>query len=329
MQETNGTTATAEAVSTPATEPKAEIKKKSAPKAVKPRAEPKFVRFDTAKEDLKRLKLAKDEEDPYFDARQNLEVSEGLTQSMADEDEPAVIKVVEDGSDYKVWDGRNRVRAAPEANRLRRKAGKPPIVFHLAVVDPPANGEPSEIIKGTMRANIRQDSPPCVLAQDISRALAADVTEEWLCATLGMTSAKLHQYIALLDLPKAVQKHVDENTISIAAALALTKLDLKDVELAAEKLVAAAKVGKRVSAAQVANPNHDSKVATKKEIRQYVLDLQSDPLPGKNGKALTQAFVMGVEICLGFRSTKQATAALIRIAKGEDIKINYSPYQTE
>lgn len=328
---TNGTTVPEETVQAQAPhEPKAEKKAKKVKIAIDKAKEAKYLRFDTATEDVKKLVVAKDEDDPFWDARLNLDIDEGLVESMADESEPATIKVVEqaDGT-YKVWDGRSRVRALPDANRLRKKAGKAPIVLTLAVCEP-VSDEPGEIIKGSIRANIRVDSPPTVLAMDVSRALAADVAEDWLCRHLKMTSGKLHEYLALLDLPKSIQKHVDDGTISIKAALALTKLDEKEVEAAAEKLAQAAKVGKKVTTGDVVKKSDaDEKVATKKEIRQYVLDIQSDPFAGKHGQAVVKGMILMAEVCLGFRSIKQATAAGARAARGEEVKLDLKQFQSD
>lgn len=288
----------------------------------------KTFHLDTGDEaQFKEFHLAKSEEDPYWDHRQTLDVPAAIVQSLVDEEEPSLIKVVAEGDGYKVWDGRTRLRAVPEANRQRKKLGKKPLRFIIAVTDPPE--EVSEVIKGSIRSNIRMEDPPTVLAMHVSRALAADVTEEWLCKTLDMNAKKLHEYLALLDLPKKVQAHVDDGTISIAAALALTRLDEKDVEAAAEKLAAAAKVGKRVSAADVAPKKGDDKVATKKEIKQFALDLDSDPFAGKHGEAVTKAIILGIELCMGLRSIPQAIAAANRIAKGEALKIDFKQFQTD
>lgn len=315
----------------PANEPAVERVQHKAKKAKaeKPVTERVYKTFhlDTGDEtQFKQFHLAKSEEDPYWDHRQTLDVPVSVIQSLVDEVEPSLIKVVKDGDEYKVWDGRTRLRAVPEANRQRKKLGKKPVHFIVAVTDPPE--EISDVIKGSIRSNIRMEDPPTVLAMHISRALAADVTEEWLCKTLDMPSKKLHEYLALLDLPKKVQAHVDDGTISIAAALALTKLDEKDVEAAAEKLAAAAKVGKRVSAAAVA-PKTGEVVATKKEIKQFALNLEGDPFAGKHGSEVSKALVLGIELCMGMRSIPQTTAAATRLAKGDDVKINFKQFQTD
>ena len=315
----------------PANAPAVEQAPKKAVKAKKQEARqaaPEFVAFDTGKEDLKRLILAKDESDPYWDARQNLDVDDGVVASMAESEEPATIKVVKEGDDYRVWDGRNRVRAVPEANRLRKKAGKHPIVLTLAVVE--ATDDPGEIIKGSMRANIRVDSPPTVLAADISRALAADVDEEWLCRHLKMTAQKLHGMLALLDLPKSVQKHVDDATISITAALGLTKLDESKVEAAAAALAAAAKVGAKVTSKDIARvAGNEEKVASKKEIKQWALNMQSWKLAGKHGEQVRDALILAIEVCMGMRSIDQATAAADRLSKGEKVKLDFKQFQQD
>lgn len=314
----------------PVTEtPKAETEDK--PKKKKQTVnEPKIIRLDTGKH-LSRLLLPEGPEDPHWDPRMELEVPEALIESMASEDLPTTIQVVEVREDqYRIVDGRTRVRAVPEANKLRKKRGLPPVVLTLAVVDAPEDDR--VILMRGLRSNVRMDSPPTVLAQEISRWLDADISEEEICKSLHIDLKRLHGLVSLLNLPKSVQKLVDSGTVSLTAALNLTKLDAGKVEDAAQKLAHAAKIGQKVTSETVkkvsgADPN--KRPATAKEKKQFILDLQSGKLAGKHGEAVAWAAIVAMEMALGTRSKDDTIEALDTLAKGGKVKVNVKQYQMD
>lgn len=292
----------------------------------------RFVRLDTGK-DYDKLVLPKDASDPRWQDRLNLPVPEGLISSMVESDDPETVEVVEHKGKYLINNGRTRVRALPEVNKRRKKMGKAPFVLTLAVVpeaSDDAEGAQSLLLR-SMRANVRMDSPPTILAREVQRALSVDVPEEQICALLGVKGPRLHEYLALLDLPEKVQKRVDDGTISLTAALGLVKLDAAQVEAAAAALEAAARMGKKVTAKDIAKVagTQDEKVATKGKIKQYLLDSQSWQLAGKHGDAVRDAMAATFEVALGTRSLESLTAALDRLAKGEAVRIDYKAFQTD
>jgi len=262
--------------------------------------------------------LPKDESDPRWQDRLTLEVPEGLIASMVESDDPEVVEVVEHEGKYLINNGRTRVRALPEVNKRRKKMGKPAFVLTLAVV--PEASDDTEgaqaILLRSMRANVRMDSPPTILAREVQRALSVDVPEEQICALLGVKGPRLHEYLALLDLPEKVQKRVDDGTISLTAALGLVKLDAAQVEAAAAALEAAAHMGRKVTAKDIAKVagTQGEKVATKGQIKQLGLDAQSWKLAGKHGDAVAQTICAMVEVFVGTRSIDSLVAAADRLA---------------
>lgn len=292
------------------------------------------VLCDASDANWKRLRAAlpKDENSPGWDARMNLDVPEGLIEVLGDGDtakrlEHEPITIVEEGENWIFQNGRTRVRAVDEANKLRKRNKQPPVSFTLVILPP--SDEISTDAKVRIAANIRLDSPPTTMANDIALALSQDVPEEWICKTMGIDMKKMQAYLALLDLPDKVQKLVDSGALTLKAALELTKLDESKVEAAAERAAAAAKVGQRVTAKDIAPSKPGETVATKKEIKQFVLDLQSAGMEGKHADAVVAAFIAGVEICLGFASKNQTASRLHRAAKGETVKYEYGKYQKE
>lgn len=333
--ETNQTTPD-ESNTTPAQDaaPKPEGKKtKRAAKAVlEIKTESKPARLVQNFTDYDKLKLPKDESDPHWDPRMEMEVPEGLINAMVEDNETVSVLNVEEGPNdtYLFQDGRTRFRALPEVNKQRKKAGKAPFAFTLAVFPPTEDsieGAKSILLRG-MRANVRMDDPPTVFSLQCQRWLSADISEQEICATQGITAPTLHAYLGLLDLPKGVQKMVDDGTISRSAALALTKLDEGKVQAAADAMAAAVKAGQKVTAKDIARvAGADDKVATAKQKKQWILDLQSCKFAGKHGSVVNFAAIVAMEVAMGTRSIDQAMAALDRLGKGEGIKIDFKQYQ--
>lgn len=318
-----------------------EVTEVKAPKAKKTKAKKTEVQAKTESKpasiienftDYDKLKLPKDDSDPHWDPRMEMDVPEGLIQAMVDDNTLVSILNVEEGPDgtYLFQDGRTRFRALPEVNKLRKKAGKEPFAFTLAVhaaSEDSIEGAKNVLLRG-MRANVRMDDPPTVFAAQCQRWLSADIGEQEICATQGISAPTLHAYLGLLDLPKGVQKLVDDGVISRTAALALTKLDEGKVQAAADAMAAAARAGQKVTAKDIARVAGASEtVATAKQKKQWILDLQSCKFAGKHGAVVNFAAIVALEVAMGTRSIDQAMAALDRLGKGDGIKIDFKQYQ--
>jgi hypothetical protein len=327
--------------------PVPEAPKEHKPKAKKVKHASKLAKqeqdleIDTGKE-YDTISLPENENDPHWDPKMKLPVPQGLIDGLAEfgwDRSMRLAAVTDHKGNLKIVHGRTRWRAIPRANAIRKKAGLPPIVAYVTVVD---EQDDIEGVVRDMRRNVRlnrhvQDIDPMTLAESIVRALSAGIEEKQVANDHAVTVNELHGYLLLTDddkCPPVVQELVREGKLPFSAALELArsaeKMTKADVTHAAEQIAKMASGGLRVTTDRVkkAAGSHDEKVATKKEIKQWLLNIQSDKPNGKHGEQVAMAAIIGIEVCLGTRSIPSAESALEKLAHGSNVKIDFKQYQS-
>ncbi len=279
------------------------------------------------KEQVKRVVLVTDENDPLWDPKMRLPIPKTIIDDFEQGwwDPSMPLKLYPDG---RISQGRTKWRAA-------LKVGLDKLEIPFVVVDD--GGDEILAMRRGVRLNEHvQHIDPMTRAESILRALSADVSEKEVAEDHGISVNDLHGYLLITDeskCPPSVQEMLREGTISFAAALELAKradkMTAGQIKDAAEQMAKAAAGGVKVTAAQVkgAAGAADEKVATKKEIKQFLLDAQSDHFAGKYGEATTWALIVGLEVGLGTRSIAGAKQVLAHIAKGKFPKIDFKQYQ--
>jgi hypothetical protein len=345
MSETKIEELVAPTESEPAAEQEVQKPEAKKPKAKKPKAEisqaGEYLVIDTGKE-YDDFEIPKDSTDIYFDNRLDKPVTKERVHSLANDgwlpDEHITVKVSADGVKH-VSHGQTRWRATPAANALRKKAGLPPLQIRAWVTQEDANQDPETLMREglfhAMKKNHNLDaSDPMTVARNLLQLLSGGMTEKELCEGIqGMTLDKLHGYHVLFGLDESVQELVAQGDISFAAAVELARKAADMTPAAqrefAEQIVKMAQGGVRVTTAKVkAATGEENKVATKKDKKQLILDLQSLLHEGtKQAKLCTMASIIALEVDLGTRTVKSYWSAKAKLDKGEDLKIDFTQYQ--
>jgi len=177
------------------------------------------------------LVLVDDKDHPLYDPRINLPLDENLVKNIMFNGviEPIVITKV--GVQALVVDGRQRVRAAREANKRFEKEGKEQLRITCVL----RKGIESDLFGVSVSANEhRQDDTPMGRAQKCARYLAMGRTEAEAAVTFGVTIQCVKNWQRLLDCSTGVRKAVEEGIISASAASELADLahDEQDASLA-------------------------------------------------------------------------------------------------
>lgn len=188
------------------------------------------------------LVLVTDEKHPLFDERVNLPVDEALVANMkfAPDGVPqGVIKPVvgrrntETGK-VEIVDGRQRVKAAREANKSLKKQG-------LELIRVPVllqRGQDHKLMGLLISANhYHHDETPMGRAKKAQRYIDLGRDEEEVAVLLGVSPATVKNMLRLLDAPAAVRAAVDADKISASDGYKLSRLEPTEAREKLKELV--------------------------------------------------------------------------------------------
>lgn len=197
--------------------------------------------FDAARQTIflfppEELVLVDDPAHPLYQGRVHLPVSEQLVRSMLVKGFRSVIIVRRDGDKGLVVDGRQRVKAACEANRRLVAEGKEPLRVRAYL----ERGDDADLFGVMVLSNKgRQDDDPMAEAQELKRFLDMGRSEEEAAAIFCVPTSRVRQMMTLFDLAPKVQKAVSDGKVSISAAAKMAKLDSADQVERLDELLAA------------------------------------------------------------------------------------------
>lgn len=223
------------------------------------------------------LVIVMDEKSPLYDERVHLPVNEALVANMLfDPDgvpqgvlEPiTVIRNPESGK-IEVVVGRQRVKAAREANKRLRKQGLEPIRVPAMI----QRANPYRAMGILISENEhRQDDTPLGKAKKAQRYLDLGRDESEIATLFGISKASVKNLLALLDAPAAVRNAVDSGKITASDGYRLAKLDPSEAkEKVAELIEKAPRTpGKKRSknaekAREIVNGHSNGKISVKAE----------------------------------------------------------------
>jgi ParB family chromosome partitioning protein len=177
------------------------------------------------------LVLVTDEKHPLFDERVHLPVSESLVMNMLyapDGKTPQgvlePITVVRDPETGKVEVavGRQRVKAAREANKRLKKQGAE--LLRVPAMIARANAHRGMAMLISENEN-RQDDTPLGRARKAQRFIELGHTEEEIAVLFGVSKASIKNLLSLLDAPAAVRNAVEAGQITASEGYKLSKLE--------------------------------------------------------------------------------------------------------
>ncbi len=176
------------------------------------------------------LVIVTDEKSPLYDERADLPLDENLVLNMMFAPdgvpqgvlEPTLVARNAETGKVEVIDGRQRVKAAREANKRLKKQGLEPIRVPGMVQR--ANGH--RAMGMLMSANEhRQNDTPIGRAKKAQRYLELGRDEAEVAVLLGISKASVKNLLSLLDAPAAVRNAVEAGKITTSDGYKLSKLE--------------------------------------------------------------------------------------------------------
>jgi ParB family chromosome partitioning protein len=259
--------------------------------------------------DPEELILVLDEQDPLYDPRVHLPLDEALVLNVMVNGviEPVIITV----NTPKVIIGRQRVKAAREANKRLAAEGKETIRI-------PAlrrRGEDSDLYGVLITENeLRRGDTPLEQVRKAQKLLNLGKRPEEVCIAFGWKLPTLKVMLKLLDCDPKVKHAVATGQVSVSAAARLAPLERPAQRKALEKLVAESG-GKRATVRQTAQA-----VSGKTEI----IAPRKKEIEALLGRALptptARAFAAGAAWGRGLLSAADAEPLLLQCALPTEVK---------
>lgn len=195
-----------------------------------------------------KLTLVTDEKSALYDERVHLEVDESLVLSIIAQGiiEPVVVRKNPESGATEVVAGRQRVKAAIEANRRLKKQGSKQVIHVPATVRRGAGDEASFDVM-VAENEVRKADSPLVRANKMRRAIERGRTEAQIATIFGCSVATVKNLLGTLEASAPVRKALEAGTIAASDAYRLSKLEVPEQkEKLAELVKRAPKVkGKR------------------------------------------------------------------------------------
>lgn len=210
-----------------------------------------------------RLTIVTDRKHPLYDERVNLPLDENLVRSMTVNGFKSVVIVRKNGEAIEVVDGRQRVRAAVEANKRLVKLGAVPLLVKVVVEKGAGDADLVGLL--ILSNEGRQDDSAMIRARKLKRLMDMGRTEEQAAAVFSKPLSWVSASLALLECAGPVQAAVERSQLSITAATKLAKLSREEQAAQLAELIAS---GAKVTVARVARKiDGKSGAPSKKTIR--------------------------------------------------------------
>jgi ParB family chromosome partitioning protein len=188
------------------------------------------------------LVLVTDEKSPLYDERVELPIDEALVLNImfAPDGVPqGVLEPVnatrnpETGA-VEVIDGRQRVKAAREANKRLKQQGLEPVWVPAMLKRTNAHSAMGMMISSNEH---RQNDTPIGKAKKAQRYIDLGRDEAEVATLLGISKASVKNMLSLLDAPAAVRNAVESGKITATDAYKLAKLDPAEAKEKVAELV--------------------------------------------------------------------------------------------
>ena len=169
------------------------------------------------------LVLITDKKHPLYDPRVEWPVSDSMVASVMAKGviEPVIVR--KEGNEIVVIDGRQRTKAAKEANKRLRSEGAPTVRVPVIIR---REGDTEAFSTSVVLNEIRQADDVLTKAEKAQRLLNMGRSEKEVAADFGVTTVSIKNWLAVLELAPEVRKAVKDEKISAHDAVkSLGKLD--------------------------------------------------------------------------------------------------------
>lgn len=185
------------------------------------------------------LILITDKADPLYDRRVELAPPDGLVRDIAFRGIVEPVIVTRRGTSAVVVDGRQRVKAACEANVRLKAAGRETIKVPCFL----RGGEDADLFGVLIAANEhRLSDGPMERARKAQKLVGMGRTADEVAITFGVSVTAVTKWLKIFDLPKDVRDRIEAGQLSVDAALQLRDLAPAVASAVAEKAAAAGEV---------------------------------------------------------------------------------------
>ena len=159
--------------------------------------------------------------DPLFDERVGLELDENFVRNIMVYGISTPVLCRDEAGRTVVVDGRQRVRAARQANRRFNDAGEVQLKVPVIVI----NGSDRRVQGIMISANEqRRDDSVLVKAKKAVRMLDLTGSKDEVCVAFGKTAQTINAWIRLVNAVTAIHEAIEAGTISATAAIELAGL---------------------------------------------------------------------------------------------------------
>jgi ParB family chromosome partitioning protein len=159
--------------------------------------------------------------DPLYDERIALDLDENFVRNIMVYGINSPVLCRDEAGRTVVVDGRQRVRAAREANRRFNQAGEVQLKVPVIIV----NGSDRRVQGIMISANEqRQDDTVMVKAKKAVRMLDLTGSKDEVCVAFGKTAQTINSWIRLVNAVTEIHEAVEAGTISATAAIELAGL---------------------------------------------------------------------------------------------------------
>lgn len=244
--------------------------------------------------DPDKVVLVTDPDHPLYDERAKLAPDKRLVQSILDRGVIKPIVVRRNGQYIEVVDGKRRVTAAREANRLLREQMAEPIMVPGIV----RGGDDSDLYGVLVAANeFSLGDSIQAKARKAQHLLNLCQDEDRVANAFGVTVQCLHNWQKIMGLDPAVRKAIDEGKLSASAALALSSVDRAEQKLKLAELLQGQDGAKRPTVARAAKAAGVKSNAPGKRAVRKLFGLAEERV--KTEDALVRAAFAGMAWAIG------------------------------
>jgi len=214
-----------------------------------------------------------------------------------------------------VVDGRQRVRAAREANKRLKKMGEP--TMRVPVVQQKGE-EPLIMMIGFSTNEFHHEDPMEIKARKAQRLRDRGLTEEEIATTFGVTTKSLQNWEKVMGLSKPVKKAVSEGKVSASAAAQLHDLPAAAQKEQLDDLIEKSKTSgkaptiKQVKAASKKAKGQSPNQVPSKKVLRFIVEKRKE-----HETTLSKDFIAGIAFAIGLQDAKSVNGltAIIQAAQ--------------
>jgi len=253
-----------------------------------------------------------------YDERVELPLSEEFVLNVMSLGVKKNIIITKIGEQGYVIDGRQRVRAAREANKRLAKLGEP----LLRVPGVQQKGEePLLMTIGVSTNEFNMEDTPLAKARKAQRLRDRGLDDEEIATAFGVTTKAIGNWEKLLGLAPPVKKAVASGKVSASAAAQLHDLPAAEQKAQLDDLVSkgngkAPTIKQAKAAAKKAKGQATNQAPSKKVLR-FIVEKRKE-----HEAALSEDFIAGIAFAIGLRDPKSVNGltAVMKAAKNAPAK---------